>query len=177
VQEQIAAGPHGIGCGARLALGKARPFHDQRIGHDQAIEAQILPQAVEDDLGEGCRPAARIERWKAHMRGHHRRHLRINRGVEGHEIHGAKLTSIDVDHRQGVVRIRKRAPMPRIVFDTGQRPNPLASVDPFTNTVGDPLGVGPKGASLDDGILDGEVKVGDRREHPVDPHRSCLGRR
>ena len=69
--EQVAAGGQGEHGGGRPPRPPATARHVQRVGHHQAVEAQLLAQQATAPSARGW-PAAGVQRGQQHVGGHHR---------------------------------------------------------------------------------------------------------
>jgi hypothetical protein len=150
--------------------------HIERIGHDDALVAQLLPQCRNAGRGERSWQLLRFQGWHVQMPQHHAANSRANCCAEGLPFALPQRLPIYRERGELFVRIHPCCAMPGEVLGASPEPLCLRSLNPRSNVRGS-LGCRlSKGANADDGILRLACQVTHRRQVPGDANATGVSR-
>ncbi len=153
-------------------------MHPQRIGHDDPLKPELLPENPGDDLvGDGSRSLRRIDLRKREMSGHHRLCSGSNARFEWNKLDRIKPLLIERKNRQSHVSVLLCVTVAGKMFE---RRNYSFLLQPSNVCLDHPCNPGwdfPKRPRVNNWIVWIVVHICHRRVRPVDPHRARFASR
>ena len=170
--ERVGAGRQRAHGRALDSLGPAGALHLERVGHHDAVEAELRAQQLDHGRVPGRRLVA--EGAEADVRGHHGAHAGLDRSGERRQGALAQDVEARVGGRQLQMRVGDRLAVAGEVLGAGGDADALQALDEGRDLARDELRVGAERANADDRARRVDQHVGDRREVEVDPDRRQL---
>ena len=156
-------------------VGGDRP-HLEIVGHDESAVAALAPQDAVDDGARQGRGALLVERGIDHVRGHHRRHVRRDRGPERRHLVRAQPLGVVLDHRQLLVGVDPDGAVSGKVLAAGGHAAFLQAGDDARAEPSHRVRIRRERPVPDHGVRGLVEEVEDRREVEIHPHRRELRR-
>ena len=164
----------GAGAGLADAIPVNQGAHRDAIRSNHALEAELHPEEVRDDLAGDGGNLIRIEMRVDAMRDHDGIETGGDELLVGIELNLVETRGVHIEHGAGVVRVGRGVAAARKVLGGGDDAGVLKTLHHGGGVIGDDLGIVAKGAVANLGVVGVDIHVHHRRVNHIEPGRFHL---